>query len=69
MTAPLSHDSTELPSPSETMATVRYSLPTLLAELQLERLTGTLAMERLSQAEISKLFKAQPKRPRAKPSR
>lgn len=41
---------------------VRYSLPTLLREIQLERTTATFAMEKLDQVEIGKLFNK--KRPR-----
>ena len=41
---------------------VRYSLPDLLKELKLERASGSFAMEKLDQAEIGKLFKAQPRR-------
>ena len=37
---------------------VRYSLPEMLAELQTERTTGSYAMEKFSQVEIEKLFKA-----------
>ncbi len=45
---------------------VRYSLPTLLEELRLERTTGAFAMEKLQQQDIGKLFQNQPKRRRAK---
>jgi|GEM_PF-445169 len=48
------------------LAEVRYSLPALLAELKLERTTGSFAMERLNQLEIGKLFQNKQKR-RAKP--
>jgi hypothetical protein len=44
---------------------VRYSLPQMLAELRLERASGSFATEKLDQTEISKLLKAQP-RPRGK---
>lgn len=37
---------------------VRYSMPEMLAELQTERTTGSYAMEKFSQVEIEKLFKA-----------
>lgn len=46
---------------------VRYSLPDLLAELQLERTTGAFSQEKLHQVEIGKLFQNRKKR-RAKPS-
>jgi hypothetical protein len=55
-------------SPLATIATVKYSLPEMLTELKHERVTGTFAMEKLHQSEIVKLFKAQPKRRRAKTS-
>lgn len=41
---------------------VRYSLPELLSELQLERTTGAFAQEKLHQVEIGKLFKNRKKR-------
>jgi len=41
---------------------VRYSLPQLLREVQQERSTSALAMEKLEQVEIAKLF--QKNRPR-----
>ena len=46
---------------------VRYSLPDLLAELQLERTTGAFSQEKLHQVEIGKLFQNRKKR-RAKTS-
>lgn len=48
------------------LSEVRYSLPEMLAELRLERTTGSFAMERLNQFEIGKLFQNKQKR-RAKP--
>jgi len=53
--------------PSETglptgLVNVRYSLPQMLAELQVDRATGAMASEKLDQVEIGKLFKKQPKR-------
>ena len=51
---------------AQTIMGVRYSLPDMLQELKLERASGSFAMEKLDQAEIGKLFKAQPRR-RAKP--
>jgi len=50
------------------LAEVRYSLPEMLAELKLERTTGSFAMERLNQLEIGKLFQNKQKR-RVKPSK
>lgn len=44
------------------MAGVRYSLPQLLREVQLERNAPAFAMEKLEQVEIAKLF--QKNRPR-----
>jgi hypothetical protein len=41
---------------------VRYSLPQMLAELNVDRASGALAKEKLDQAEIGKLFKPQPHR-------
>lgn len=43
------------------IAEVRYSLPALLAELKLERTTGSFAMEKLNQVEIAKVFKSKKK--------
>ena len=41
---------------------VRYSLPQLLKELEIERAAGSFAMEKLDQAEITKMFKAHTRR-------
>jgi hypothetical protein len=57
-----------LPSIAPLLSTVKYSLPELLAELQLENIPGAFVMEKLHQAEIGKLFRAQPKRRRVKSS-
>lgn len=43
--------------PATLLREVRYSLPEMLAELQLERGGGSFAMEKLDQVEIGKLFK------------
>jgi hypothetical protein len=50
------------------LAEVRYSLPQMLRELQVERATGSFAMEKLGQMEIGKLFKAKtpPRRVKSK---
>jgi hypothetical protein len=62
------------PAPTEpqpglpALAEVRYSLPQMLAELQLERTTGLFAMEKLDQHEIGKIFKAKTPR-RVKPKK
>jgi hypothetical protein len=37
---------------------VRYSLKAMLEELKVERTAGTFAMEKFSQTEIEKIFKA-----------
>lgn len=45
------------------LAEVRYSLPALLREVQLERAAAAFTMERLDQMEITKLFeKRKPRR-------
>lgn len=51
---------------AEKIMTVRYSLPQLLAEIRLERANSQLAMEKLHQAEITKLFSSKPKVRRGK---
>lgn len=43
-------------APATGIVEVRYSLPDLLAELQLERTTGAFSQEKLHQVEIGKLF-------------
>jgi len=40
------------------VAEVRYSLPELLSELEIERAVGSFAMEKLDQQEIGKFFKS-----------
>jgi hypothetical protein len=50
-------------SPTFAIAVVRYSLPALLAEVQIERRAPAFAGERLDQVEIAKLFnKPRPRR-------
>jgi len=45
------------PAPESTrLAVVRYSLPALLLEVQVERSATAFAMEKLDQVEIAKLF-------------
>jgi hypothetical protein len=45
------------PAPPQTgISEVRYSLPDLLREVQLERNAAVFAMEKLDRTEISKLF-------------
>jgi hypothetical protein len=58
MTAPKSPNA---PAPP---VEVRYSLPDLLVEVEIERATTSFAMEKLDQVEITKLFN-QPRRRRA----
>lgn len=41
---------------------VRYSLPELLVELQVERTSGAFSQEKLYQVEIGKLFQNRKKR-------
>jgi hypothetical protein len=48
---------TPSPPPAVTPVEVRYSLPELLRELEQERSSQAFAMEKLDQAEITKLFK------------
>jgi hypothetical protein len=50
------------PVPPALVAEVRYSLPELLRDLQLERSASIYAAEKLDQTEIAKLF--QKNRPR-----
>lgn len=52
--------------PPAVIGEVRYSLPQLLKELEIERAAGSFAMEKLDQAEITKMFKAQTAARRAK---
>ncbi len=56
-------------APRETIAEIRYSLPELLAELKLDRTTGSFSMEKLDQTEITKLFETQKKRRAKKASK
>lgn len=49
-------------APKEAIAEIRYSLPELLAELKLDRTTGSFSMEKLDQTEITKLFETHKKR-------
>jgi hypothetical protein len=48
---------------------VRYSLPQLLKELEIERAAGSFAMEKLDQVEIGKLFKSRTPPRRVKPKK
>ena len=58
------------PAPSDPaagLAGVRYSLPQLLREVQLERNAPAFAMEKLEQVEIAKLFQKNRARRAIKP--
>lgn len=52
----MSSNSTPLPFTDAALRGVRYSLPQLLREVQLERNTPAFAMEKLEQVEITKVF-------------
>lgn len=49
-------------APALAVREVRYSLPEMLAELRLERTTGSFSQEKLHQVEIGKLFQNRRKR-------
>lgn len=53
-------------APAPALAEVRYSLPQMLQELEIERAAASFAMEKLDQTEIGKLFKTQTPRRRVK---
>jgi hypothetical protein len=65
----------DTPSPDATsptlpaLAEVRYSLPQLLKELEIERASDTFAMAKLDQTEIGKLFKNRTPARRVKPKK
>lgn len=44
------------PLPAAPLAEVRYSLPALLREVQIERTAAAFAGEKLAQVEITKLY-------------
>ena len=50
------------PAAAPVMIEIRYSLPNILAELQLERSAGSFSQEKLHQVEIGKLFQNRKKR-------
>lgn len=66
MSQPPSIPSPGLPAGTAPIEMVKYSLPELLAELKLERSTGTLAMEKLQQTDIGNLFQNKQRRRRGK---
>jgi len=55
------------PATPDLVMGLRYSLPSMLAEIRLEKISGSYSMEKLDQKEIGKLFKPK-KRTRAKPT-
>jgi hypothetical protein len=64
MSPPKSPATTDGPPPA--LTEVRYSLPQMLKEVEIERAAASFAMEKLDQAEIGKLFKTQTPRRRVK---
>jgi hypothetical protein len=59
--------SSNLSAEASMLATVKYSLPELLGELELEKRTNGFSTEKLPQADIGKLFQqAQAKHRRGK---
>ncbi|HOF08758.1 MAG TPA: hypothetical protein PLV33_02045 [Opitutaceae bacterium] len=64
----LPQENTPLTPPADLVVGLRYSLPVMLAEIKLERVSGAFAMERLDQQEIGKIFKPQKRRRVAKPN-
>ncbi|HWA86029.1 MAG TPA: hypothetical protein VG710_07400 [Opitutus sp.] len=62
-----SHPTESSPAALPTIAEVRYSLPQMLKELEVERAAGVFAMEKLGQAEIAKMFKSRQRTRRVKP--
>lgn len=59
---PASTDNAPTPAQASVINEVRYSLPELLSELQLERTSGAFSQEKLHQVEIVKLFQNKKKR-------
>jgi hypothetical protein len=59
--------STPEPPPVPLVAEVRYSLPELLRDLQLERSAAVYTTEKLDQTEIAKLFRKNRPRRAARP--
>ena len=53
---PPASNSVPATAPSSGISEVRYSLPELLREVQLERNAAVFAMEKLDRTEISKIF-------------
>ncbi|HEY9156100.1 MAG TPA: hypothetical protein VIM69_13270 [Opitutaceae bacterium] len=63
MIAP-AHDSSRPNARALAPVMVRYSLPELLEEVELERAAGSIGLQKVDQSEITKLFQAKPKRRR-----
>lgn len=61
--------SSEISPTLPALAEVRYSLPLLLKELEIERASDTFAMAKLDQTEIGKLFKNRTPVRRVKPKK
>ncbi len=57
------------PTPPIMIGEVRYSLPQILQEIELERAAASFAMEKLDQNEIGKLFKTRTPPRRVKPKK
>ena len=64
--SPTHHPPPASPPAAPVIAEVRYSLPQMLQELEIERAAASFAMEKLDQTEIGKLFKSQTPRRRVK---
>ena len=63
----MTSSSSHLPPGAAVLTTVKYSLPEILAEIQLEKQEGNFAAEKLPQADIARVFQVQSKRRRGKP--
>ena len=64
--SPTHHPPTAPTAAAPALSEVRYSLPQMLQELEIERAAASFAMEKLDQTEIGKLFKSQTTRRRVK---
>lgn len=58
-----------VPAPAPIVGEVRYSLPQMLKEIEIERASGSFATEKLDQLEIGKLFKNRAQSRRGKSSK
>ncbi|MFA6286066.1 MAG: hypothetical protein WC661_01680 [Opitutaceae bacterium] len=61
-TRPSPETNSNPPDPASGITEIHYSLPEMLAELQLERSAGSFSQEKLHQVEIGKLFQNRKKR-------